>query len=133
QSAIVAPDMFKCAIGVAGVYDLTLMKEEGDIPSLNFGSSYLNEVLGNDLSKLKAMSPARNIDKLKAKLLLVHGKKDKRTPIEQYEALEDALNEANYPFEKMIFEKEGHGLSNPENQAKYYKKLLSFLKQHLAL
>ncbi|MCL1077033.1 S9 family peptidase [Parashewanella spongiae] len=133
QSAIIEPDMFKCAIGVAGVYDLTLMKEEGDIPSINFGSSYLNEVLGNDQSKLQAMSPAHNVNKLKAKILLVHGKKDKRTPIEQYEALEDALNSAQYSFEKMIFDKEGHGLFNPENRAKYYKKMHSFLKENLAL
>ncbi len=133
QSAIVEPDLFKCAIGVAGVYDLPLMKSEGDIPSLNFGDSYLSEIIGDDLELQKAMSPSYNVDKLKAKILLVHGERDRRTPIEQYEALAEALEKANYPFEKMIFEKEGHGFYNPENQAKYYKKMLSFVKENLNL
>lgn len=133
QSSIVAPDLFKCAIGVAGVYDLPLMKEEGDIPSLNFGDSYLSEVIGDDLTLQQAMSPSYNVDKLKAKILLVHGERDRRTPIEQYESLAEALEKANYPFEKMIFEKEGHGFYNPENQAKYYKKMLSFIKENLNL
>lgn len=133
QSSILEPDLFKCAIGMAGVYDLPLMKNEGDIPSFSFGGSFLSEVIGNDPQTLKAMSPSHNVNKLKAKLLLVHGEKDKRTPIEQYEALADALDKANYPYEKMIFDKEGHGLYNPENQAKYYNRMLGFIKENLAL
>ncbi|WP_133408148.1 alpha/beta hydrolase family protein [Parashewanella tropica] len=133
QSAVIEPDMFKCAIGIAGVYDLPLMKEEGDIPSVNFGDSFLEEVIGNDINRMKAMSPTYNVDKLKTKIMLVHGKKDERTPIEQYEAMEEALNKANYPFKKMIFKKEGHGLYNPENRALYYKEMLGFIKESLKL
>ena len=32
QSAILAPGLFRCAVGLAGVYDLTLMSSIGDIP-----------------------------------------------------------------------------------------------------
>src|SRR5690606_16699958 len=41
QSAVLAPDMFKCAIGVAGVYDLELMFNEGDVANSRSGTSYL--------------------------------------------------------------------------------------------
>ena len=133
QSAVIAPDLFKCAIGVAGVYDLPLMKEEGDITSMNSGGAYLSEVIGDDESIMKAMSPAFNVHKLKSNILLVHSEKDKRTPIEQYESMSEALDKANYPYEKMIFDKEGHSLNNPENRAKYYKKMLSFVKENLKL
>ena len=133
QSAVIEPDMFKCAIGVVGVYDLPLMKEEGDIPSFNFGDAYLSEVIGNNVDVMKQMSPSYNVDKLKARILLVHGEKDERTPIEQYESMAESLDKANYPYDKMIFDREGHGFYNPENQAKYYKKMLSFVKESLKL
>ena len=109
------------------------MKEEGDIPSFNFGEAYLSEVLGSDVNVMKQMSPAYNVDKLKTRVLLVHGEKDERTPIEQYESMAQALDKANYPYEKIIFDKEGHGFYNPENQAIYYKKMLSFVKESLKL
>jgi dipeptidyl aminopeptidase/acylaminoacyl peptidase len=91
QSAIIEPDMFKCAIRFAGVYDLPMMFEEGDVADTRSGTSFLKQVLGTDQATLKAMSPSYNVDKLKAKLLLIHGGDDERAPIEQFESLEDAL------------------------------------------
>jgi dipeptidyl aminopeptidase/acylaminoacyl peptidase len=131
QSAIIEPDMFKCAIGFAGVYDLPLMFKEGDIADRQAGTSYLKQVLGTDQATLKAMSPSYNVDKIKAKLLLVHGGDDERAPIEQLESLEDALKERNYPYEKLVMDDEGHGFYNDDHRAKYYQKMLSFLDANL--
>ncbi|RTR29274.1 alpha/beta hydrolase family protein [Shewanella atlantica] len=128
-----APDMFKCAIGFAGVYDLPLMFKEGDVQSRRAGGRYLEQVLGEDTKVLKSMSPTHNVDKLKTKILLVHGGDDERAPIEQFEALEDALNERNYPYQKLVMDDEGHGFYNDEHQAKYYGEMLSFLKENLKL
>lgn len=133
QSVIIEPDMFKCAIGVAGVYDLPLMFDEGDISERSAGLSFLKQVLGQDKTILKAMSPSYNTDKLKAKLLLVHGGDDERAPIEQLESLEEALKARNYPYEKMIMDDEGHGFYNDDHRAKYYQKMLSFLDASLNL
>jgi dipeptidyl aminopeptidase/acylaminoacyl peptidase len=131
QSAIIEPDMFKCAIGFAGVYDLPMMFEEGDVADTRSGTSFLKQVLGTDQATLKAMSPSYNVDKLKAKLLLVHGGDDERAPIEQFESLEDALKERNYPYEKLVMDDEGHGFYNDDHRAKYYQKMLSFLDNNL--
>lgn len=131
QSAIIEPDLFKCAIGFAGVYDLPLMFEEGDIQDRHAGESYLQRVLGEDKKILQSMSPTHNIDKLKAKLLLVHGGEDERAPIEQFEALEDALIEHNYPFKKLIMDDEGHGFYNDKHRAKYFTEMMNFLKENL--
>lgn len=127
------PDMFKCAIGFAGVYDLPLMFKEGDVQSRRAGERYLKQILGEDTKILQSMSPTHNVNKLKAKLLLVHGGDDERAPIEQFEALEDALNERNYPYQKLVMDDEGHGFYNDEHQAKYYGEMLSFLKENLKL
>ena len=50
KSAIIEPDMFKCAI-VMGVYDLPLMYEAIRKPKT---------VIGTDEAELKAFSPAYN-------------------------------------------------------------------------
>jgi dipeptidyl aminopeptidase/acylaminoacyl peptidase len=133
QSAIIEPDMFKCVIGFAGVYDLPLMFEEGDIADTRSGTSFLKQVLGTDQATLKAMSPSYNVDKLKAKLMLVHGGEDERAPIEQLESLEKALKAHDYPYEKLIMDDEGHGFYNDSHRAKYYEKMLSFLDANLKL
>ncbi|MCG9697799.1 S9 family peptidase [Shewanella sp. Isolate11] len=133
QSPILAPDLFKCAIGFAGIYDLELMYSEGDIQEIRTGSRYLNQVIGKDPQILQQMSPTHNIDKLKAKLMLVHGGEDERAPIEQLEALEKALNQHNYPYEKLVMSDEGHGFYNDEHKAKYFRQMMSFLKQNLQL
>ena len=133
QSSIIEPDMFKCAIGVVGVYDLPLMFEEGDVAARSSGQRYLTQVLGTDEAKLKAYSPSYNIDKLKAPVLIVHGGDDERAPIEQAEALIDALKKAKHPYEYMLLENEGHGFYKPAHRTKYYKRVLAFLDEHLML
>ncbi|QYJ71093.1 S9 family peptidase [Shewanella sp. FJAT-51649] len=133
QSAVLAPDMFKCAVGFAGVYDLELMFDEGDVARTRSGTSYLKDVLGQDKATLKAMSPSENVAKLKANLLLVHGGDDERAPIEQLESLEKALKAHNYPYQKLVMNNEGHGFYNDEHRAKYYDQMLSFLKTNLKL
>ncbi|MDT3335924.1 S9 family peptidase [Shewanella sp. SP1S1-7] len=133
QSAILAPDMFKCAVGFAGVYDLELMFDEGDVARTRSGTSYLKDVLGQDKATLIAMSPSENVAKLKANLLLVHGGEDERAPIEQLESLEKGLKAHNYPYQKLVMDNEGHGFYNDVHRAKYYEQMLSFLKTNLKL
>lgn len=133
QSSIIEPDMFKCAIGVVGVYDLPMMFDEGDVAEIDSGQKYLSKILGTDEAKLKAYSPSYNIDKLKAPVLVVHGGDDERAPIEQAESLIDALKKAKHPHEYMLLENEGHGFYKPEHRTKYYKRVLAFLDEHLVL
>ncbi|GIU23341.1 S9 family peptidase [Shewanella sp. MBTL60-007] len=133
QSSAIEPDLFKCAIGFAGVYDLQLMFDEGDVQGRRAGKRYLKEVLGEDEAVLKAMSPTHNVDKLKTNIMLVHGGEDERAPIEQFEALEDALKEQKYPFKKLVMDDEGHGFYDDAHRAKYYSEMLSFLKTNLKL
>ncbi|KIO37969.1 alpha/beta hydrolase family protein [Shewanella sp. cp20] len=133
QSPILAPDLFKCAIGFAGVYDLELMFNEGDVQGRRAGERYLKQVLGENDAMLTQMSPSKNVDKLKVNLLLVHGGEDERAPIEQLEALEEGLKKHNYPYQKLVMDDEGHGFYNDEHRAKYYRQMMSFLKDNLKL
>ena len=131
QSATLAPDLFKCAVGVAGIYDLNIMKSEGDIPLRSFGISFLEQVLGSDQAQLDAYSPVKQVAKLKAQVLIAHGKRDKRAPLEHAERLKDAMDEAGKPYQWLEFNDETHGFYSPQNREVYYRKLLQFLQTHL--
>lgn len=133
QSAILEPDLFQCAVGVVGVYDLPLMFEEGDVAQRSSGVAYLERVLGTDEKQLKAFSPSYNVDKLKVPVLIVHGGEDQRAPIEQAESLIDALKKADKPYQYYLLEDEGHGFYKPEHRLKYFKKVLAFLEKPLQL
>jgi dipeptidyl aminopeptidase/acylaminoacyl peptidase len=125
------PDMYKCAIGYVGVYDLHVMKKEGDIKDRASGRRYLDRVLGTDAAQLTAWSPARNVDKIKVPVFLVQGSVDKRVPMEQFNALAGAFKAAGTPVETMVAQGEGHGFYKPENRAELYRRMEAFLAKYI--
>lgn len=131
QGTIRYPDLYKCAIGYVGVYDLTVMYKEGDIKQSRSGRRYLDRVLGDDQAALIAASPARNVDKVKVPVMLVQGTLDRRVPMEQFEALERAFRKANVPVETMVVSGEGHGFVKPENITDLNNRVVKFLQQHI--
>lgn len=131
QSAIKSPELFKCAIGYAGVYDLTMLYEEGDIELFKWGDAYLDKTLGTDKAKQIEQSPVYNVDKLKAAVLLIHGEEDERAPLEHAEKLRDALDEKGHPYEWLIKNKEGHGFYDEDNILEANTKILSFLEKYI--
>lgn len=126
-----APDLFKCAIGVVGVYDLSLMYKEGDIKESVSGKDYLKHVIGTNAEVLDKFSPAKNAEKIMNPVLIVHGGEDQRVPIEHAERLIEALEKHDKKYEYMEFENEGHGFYKPKHRLKYYEKVLEFLNKHL--
>ena len=131
QSVALYSDVYKCAIANAGIYDLELMFEEGDIPQSHSGLSYLKRVLGTDEQQLKSMSPVNYAAKIQVPILLAHGEKDKRAPFEHVERLKAALDEEKKAYDWFVIDNESHGFYNPENQKAYMRKVVSFLDEHL--
>ncbi|MFT7559987.1 MAG: dipeptidyl aminopeptidase/acylaminoacyl peptidase [Flavobacteriales bacterium] len=131
MSPIIEPDLFKCAIGFVGVYDLNLMYTTGDIERLNYGENYLDEVIGHDKTELDRFSPLKRVDELKAPVLLIHGEEDWRVDVKHYHEMKKALEEKNHPLETMLIEKEGHGFANEKNRIEFLKRVEIFLATHL--
>ncbi|MDO6427266.1 prolyl oligopeptidase family serine peptidase [Thalassotalea sp. 1_MG-2023] len=131
QSAVKYPDVYRCSVANAGVYDLPLLFNEGDVKDLSFGESYLSTTLGTDEAKMKLFSPNHHVDKIKAALFLAHGEKDVRAPYEHVVLLRKSLDKINKPYEWFVLEKETHGFHDPINQTAYMKKVVQFLKEHL--
>lgn len=130
MGAVREPDLYQCAVGYVGVYSLPVMKTTGDIPGRESGRKFLSHVLGDDSAELQANSPSFHVDKIKAALYIVHGEDDVRVPMAQYDALTDALDKANIPYQSMVRD-EGHGFQLEPNKFDLYNSLDVFFTKHL--
>jgi dipeptidyl aminopeptidase/acylaminoacyl peptidase len=131
QAATIKPELYRCGVAVAGIYDLTLMTKLGDIPRRGYGKAFLQKVIGNDPAQLAAFSPVNRVEQLKAHLLIAHGRHDERAPMEHATALKKALEKAGKPYEWLEFADETHGFYSESNQQIYFTKVQQYLAQHL--
>ena len=128
MSASLAPDLFKCAISMAGVYDLNLMYEEGDTPTELWGESFLKRAIGTDQKQLADFSPVNHVQSIGGPVLIAHGKRDRRVPFEHAERLKTALDNAQKPYEWFVRDEETHGFYDENNRAEYYGEVAKFLQ-----
>jgi dipeptidyl aminopeptidase/acylaminoacyl peptidase len=133
MSPIREQTLYRCAIGYVGVYSMPMMFDKGDVPRSAAGRNFLKRVLPESEDERKAQSPAFNVNKINIPVMLVHGGKDERVPIEQMDFLIRQMEKAGKKPEQILVKpKEGHGFQNPENNVELYSKLLDFLDRHLA-
>ena len=126
------PDLYRCAVGYVGVYDLAMMFDKGDIPGRRAGINYLKDAIGDDRAELHARSPVHNAHRIKAAVMLVHGGRDQRVPIEQAHSLRRALKAAGNPVAVWhVKAMEGHGFGDEKNRREMYTRMLEFYDRHI--
>lgn len=134
MSAVREPQLYRCTIGYAGVYSLPGFFRWGDVQESAFGRSYLERVMPDTEAERQAQSPGYNVDKIEIPVALVHGVKDIRVPIQQYNFLRDRLESAGIKPEFTVLERdEGHGFYDVEANVELYEKIIDFLDRHTAL
>lgn len=131
MAPILAPDLYRCAAGLAGVYDLELMWTTADIERSRRGENYLERAIGSDPEVLKSNSPLYQIDKLTIPVFLAHGTKDWRVDVRHFEQMTDALEKKQHPHETLLKRGEGHGFFDEDNRAEYLSRLEAFLAEHI--
>jgi len=92
QSIAVDPGLYKSAVAIAPVTDLTLLKQD----ARNFSNSKLvREYIGSG-ENVVAGSPLRQADKIKVPVLLVHGDLDSNVSISHSDKMASALPQAEF-------------------------------------
>ncbi len=81
------PNFWRCAVAGAGVYDLPAMKKYDRDYLGAFSSNYLSA----GASDIRQISPALNTNGKWAPILIVHGAKDPRVPVNQARSLVGSL------------------------------------------
>jgi len=131
MGAVKEPDLYKCAAPSAGVYDISLFQRFGRIQRSDFGEDFLKKAWGDSDEFYEERSPINHLDKLKAALFIMHGKKDEQVDFGQYEALIEKLDEIDYPYKTVVYDRERHSLYDVNNQKDYYNKLFTFFEKHI--
>ncbi len=131
MSAVKEPDLYACTAGYVGVYDLELMSKKGDIQRRDDGLDYINEAICDSPASCKAGSPITYLDRLKADVMIIHGKDDQRVPFAHAEVLRDELDKRDIDYEWLVKAKEGHGFVSVDNREELFKKLLAFFDKNI--
>ena len=130
QGPMMRPDLFKCAVSEAGLYDINAQYTSGDIRWGRGGKKFLEATFG-DGKEAETQSPTNYVNKLITPYMIIHGKKDIRTPYQEAKAFMKKLDKAGIKYEKMIIEKETHGFSREENRIEKMKRISAFFNKYL--
>ena len=124
------PDLYQCAIGYVGVYDLPRMSRENRGIG-RWARTWTREWVGDDPGELAALSPDRLAGQIKVPVFLAAGGEDQVAPIGHSHGMERALKRAGVPVETLYYPREGHGFFVAEHRREFYQRLLGFLDEHL--
>ena len=85
--------------------------------------------IGTDPAELQRQSPIKNLDKVRAPMLILHGTRDKRTPFKGAEQMVEALKGTDIDYEYKFYDKEGHGNRKMENRIDEWQRVSTFLQR----
>jgi dipeptidyl aminopeptidase/acylaminoacyl peptidase len=121
------PDLYRCAISISGV---SLLRKEVN----NFGTVGLGKLYTRQWKELtpdfNAVSPARFTDKIKAPLLLIHGKKDVTVDHVQSEKMNSAMKKSGKSVEFVSIPLADHYFTREEDRITLLTKMEAFLAKH---
>jgi dipeptidyl aminopeptidase/acylaminoacyl peptidase len=130
------PDLYACAAAWAPVTDLrqflaTRASDYGrDSRMISSWTRFIGD-RNDDAAKLDAVSPARNVEKIRVPVLLVHGKADSTVRIDQSEEMDQALRRAGKKVTFISIEKETHYMETSDTRIRWLTALEKFLKDNI--
>ena len=131
EGAVKEPDLYKCAIGYSGVYDLPRMQGRRDASETLYSEEYWKRTMGTDQTALAQHSPIYQLGSLKAKVMLIVGGKDKIVLPEQGENLHAALLEHKVPHEWLYMPDEWHGFYTEDHINEVLTRVNAFLDANI--
>lgn len=129
QSQVLDPALFKAVVAIAPVTDLASLVEDS-----RGWSNY--RVVKNFIGTgphLREGSPAQNVAKIKAPVLLFHGDIDLNVPIAQSRKMQDGLKGAGAQSELVVYSGLDHQLDNSFARTDMLKRSDAFLRQSLKI
>lgn len=127
---ILAPELYKCAIDYAGVYDWRLVMQKSDASDNVYGQRYFAKAVGSARDAY-AISPASMPGKLDVPVLIAHGEDDPRVPFLNATELRSALRTAGKPYEWLAEPGELHGFVSDQHNEQLFEMITAFLAQYI--
>ena len=124
------PELWTAGVDIVGIANLvTFLENTGSyrrgLREPEYGS------LERDRDFLKSISPIHKAEKIRAPLMVIHGKNDPRVPVGEAEQIVESVRENGGTVEYLLYEDEGHGLAKLKNRLDAYPRIAAFLDEHL--
>ena len=106
-----------CLVNHAGVFDTRFMAWSADIPAFTeaqYGGWARPE-------EVERFNPALHIANWRVPMLVIHGARDYRVPLDQGIAAHNAARRAGVPTELLVFPDENHWILKPQNSVQWYE------------
>ena len=126
--AMKTPELYQCAISLAGVSDLPQLLRDANKFS---GGKYATRFVGSlwkDGSKLRENSPINNIDKYTIPVLMFHGTDDRVVDVEQSSKFVKAMKRKGKDITYFELPDGDHHLSLYKNRLTFLRETEKFLK-----
>jgi dipeptidyl aminopeptidase/acylaminoacyl peptidase len=120
------PDLFAAGIDIVGIANfLTFLEKTGPwrrkLREPEYGT------LEHDADFLRSISPVFHAEKIRAPLLVIHGRNDPRVPFEEAEQIVATLRKLGRPVELLEYANEGHGMHRRDDQLASWSRAAAFL------
>lgn len=129
---ILHPELYRCAVNVAGVSDLGLHLSSSRFNEIQ--KKWLKEYVDDPIlnhDKLQAISPAYLVDKLQRPLLIMHGDEDKVVDIEHAYRLKLMLEKFQKPYSWHVFSNTNHNFEDLNVRAKMFSQANDFIERYI--
>ncbi len=129
------PELYRCGITVSGVSDIgALFTDWSDVND----DAVLREELRfrvGDATTMKSqfdeVSPVRHADRIRVPVLIAHGERDRRAPIDHAKRLESALEGAHKSVQVQWYPLEGHGFYYDDDREHFSMLAVGFLDRNI--
>lgn len=127
-------DRFKAGIDVVGIASfITFLERTAPYRVDLRRAEYGDERDPKMRAVFEKISPLNNAEKIKAALLVVHGRNDPRVPFFEAEQIAAKVRSSNRPVWTVFADNEGHGFAKKDNSDYQRAVEVLFLKKHLAI
>lgn len=124
------PELFASGVNIVGISNfVTFLENTSNYRRAHREAEYGS--LATDRDFLEEISPLNHVDKIRAPVMVIHGRNDPRVPVGEAEQLVKELEARGIKAPLMIFEDEGHGLVKLKNKRVAYPAIAEFLETHL--
>jgi dipeptidyl aminopeptidase/acylaminoacyl peptidase len=130
-AAVRNPDIYRCAISLAGVSDVNAMLrfDKNLFASDRYDRDRRERIRTGD-QDMDSVSALPHAAEIRIPILIAHGKKDHRVPVSQSIRLHEALDKAGKPNEFVLYPDEDHGFSKSEDSVDFLKRVEAFLVRY---
>ncbi|WP_253190467.1 S9 family peptidase [Sphingomonas sp. LM7] len=129
QSSVLDPDLFKAVVAIAPVTDLEALREE----SRNFTNFKLVDAFIGHGDHVRTGSPARNVERIKAPVLLFHGDQDLNVGVAESRLMARKLKDAGGKVELVEFAGLDHQLNDDKARTTMLDRSDQFLRTALGI